>query len=399
MNEASLSYNSHSLLQFNGTPLLTCVPQSGEPSYIYSKKALERRWELFFQALRQSISQPISVHYAVKANAHPEMIQFFYKKGAGFDVVSGGELLKVVQAGVTAKDIIFSGVGKTIQEIDLALNKEIKQINVESAAELKRIVERAEALKKNIDVGLRINPSVDPQTHPYISTGFKENKFGIDESSISECLNLLKKSKGVRLRSLTCHIGSQLLDFNAHGESLRSMKRIFLEIQKMGFPMERLDIGGGLGIYYEKDEAADVLALKNYCEETQKELKDFPAHIMFEPGRFLVARAGLLLTEVQYIKETPFKKFIIVNSGMHHLMRPALYGAFHRIFPLIKRDGEEKKYDVVGPVCESSDFFAKERLLTPVEQGDWLAIADAGAYGYSMMSLYNAFAPPKELFI
>lgn len=397
------SYSAKNELEFFGENLHVKLSakeweQQG-PVYYYSKKAIENRLALYLEKLGKALPQGFQAHYAVKANSHPELLKLYAKHNIGADVVSGGELKKALDAGIPAAKIIFSGVGKTASEIRLALENQICQINVESPSELKRISKLAQEMAKKITVVLRVNPHVDAKTHKYISTGFRENKFGIDQDSISECLEVLKDSKNVSLGGLSCHIGSQLLDFSAFKEALQKLKKLHVEITQAGFPLDRLDIGGGLGIVYAEDASADAQVLDKYCEVLKEELKDMKVKIQTEPGRFLIARCGVLITQVQYIKKTPYKNFLIVDSGMNHLIRPALYEAYHRVFPTLQRSGESFKADVVGPVCESSDFFAKDRDFTKVEEGDWLALADSGAYGFSMVSLYNSFALPREVFI
>lgn len=376
------------------------VKNQQEPLYVYSARNLEKRLALFKAEVSQALGyRPFSLHYAVKANAHPEILKYFLKQGLGVDVVSGGEFKKALAAGFKGSQIVFSGVGKTVAEIELALQNEVHQINVESFSELKRVAELTLKNKKSVEIALRVNPDVDAKTHPYISTGFKENKFGIEEAALAECLQFIKSAPQLKLVSLTIHIGSQLKDFSALKEALVKLKKIYADIQKQGFPLQRLDIGGGVGISYEEDEAADLAILKNYCTVLKEELSDFSGHIMFEPGRFLVARCGVLLAQIQYIKKTTHKTFVILNSGMHHLVRPALYRAYHRVLPVVQREGLSMQVDVVGPVCESSDFFAQSRDMAKVEEGDWLAICEAGAYGFSMVSLYNAFALPAEKYL
>ena len=389
-----LEYNSHGQLCFDGRSLNSLA--STEPTYVYSRETLEARWALFSQSISEALAhQNFSVHYALKANSNLKLLHFFKDKGLGVDVVSGGEMKKAIQAGFRPQQIVFSGVGKTEQELTSAIDQSIEQINVESSSELRRISRLA---KKEVRVALRINPQVNPVTHPYISTGFKENKFGIDPDQIADCLAIIKTNSNLKLVGLTLHIGSQLLDFSAFNEALEKAKNIYFELLSQKFPLQRLDVGGGVGIHYDRD-SDDQDILHSYCKVLKNHLRDFKGHVQFEPGRFLVARAGVLLAQIQYIKITPHKNFVILNSGMNHLLRPALYEAYHRIFPLQKRQGQELLVDIVGPVCESADFFAKSRIMTPLEELDHVCIADVGAYGFSMASQYNSFEMPKEVFL
>lgn len=399
---AQFAYNTNNELEFYGENLQGLLKKtdwnSQGPVYYYSKKSIENRLALYLDKMAKSLPQGFQAHYAVKANSHPELLKLYGKAGMGADVVSGGELKKALDSGIPASKIIFSGVGKTINEVKLAIESGICQINVESPSELVRINKLSNELNKKVTVVLRVNPHVDAKTHKYISTGFRENKFGIDQDSIGECLDVIRDSKNVTLGGLSCHIGSQLLDFSAFKEALQKLKKVYSDIEAQGFKLDRLDIGGGLGISYQENSEADEAILDKYCAIVKEELTGFKAKIQSEPGRFLIARSGVLITQIQYIKKTPFKNFAIVDSGMNHLIRPALYEAYHRILPTIKRAGSLKA-DVVGPVCESSDFFAKDREFSNLEEGDFLAIADSGAYGFSMVSLYNSFALPREIFV
>lgn len=395
---AVLEYNSSQQLTLHGVDLSARLSSGWqEPVYVYSLPVIQERIDLYKKVFAGKFRA--SLHYAMKANAHPEILKLMKKNGLGADVVSGGELKKARAAGIEAKHILFSGVGKSVKELEFAVIEQIYQINVESVNELKRLSEVTQKLKQKISVGLRVNPAVDAKTHPYISTGFRNNKFGIDEAQIAECLKTVKESGGrIELKALTCHIGSMLTEFSATREALRKIRKMYQEISAQGFPLERLDVGGGVGIHYQRPAETDLEIFADYSKVLHEELDGFGGEVMAEPGRFLVARAGLLLTQIQYVKTTPYKTFVICNSGMNHLIRPALYQAHHRVLPLLKRVGE-MTVDVVGPICESSDFFAQERVISRVEEGDWLAICDAGAYGASMLSLYNAFEPPKEMIL
>ena len=322
--------------------------------------------------------------------------------GASVDIVSGGEMDIALQNGFESSDVIFSGVAKTKNEILKAISKEIKQINVESTQELSRIGELAKKEGKKISIALRMNPEVSPETHPYITTGMSENKFGMDRSFIPELVRILKQyPDNLNLRGLTMHIGSQLLELDVVDEAIQKLLSIYHELEVLGFPMESIDIGGGVGIHYSHgDEEKDYKIIKKYGDIVTQSLKNFKGEVIIEPGRVLVGLSGVLLCQIEYIKETNYKNFAIVNTGMHHLMRPALYQANHRILSLKEKEGVQKKsYDVVGPICESSDFIGKNRTFLELEQGDYLAICDAGAYGFAMANNYNAHDFPKEIII
>lgn len=396
---SKLEYNQNNELELDGVRLLGLVKDEQEPTFVYSKKGLIERLSYFQSTLNQSLKQKFSIHYAVKANAHPEVLTLFQKQGIGADVVSGGEMKKALAAGFSAEQIIFSGAGKTKQEIRDALNAGIRQLNVESPSELQRIAELAGQLNKKANVVLRINPGVDAKTHPYISTGFRENKFGIDEALISDCLAIARQNPNLQLAGLSSHIGSQITELSVFAEALAKMRKVYLELKDQGFALTTFDIGGGLGIDYQSPASTDLGHIDRYGQVLKEGLSGLDAQIEMEPGRILVARSGVLLTQVQYIKKAPAKTFVICNSGMHHLIRPALYQAKHRILPLIQRSGDQIHADVVGPICESSDFLGKDRDFTGLREGDWLCIAEAGAYGASMRSGYNAFAPPVEILI
>jgi diaminopimelate decarboxylase len=358
---------------------------------------------------------PVQIHYAVKANDHARVLAALKDEGIGADVVSAGEGKIALAAGVSAPNIIFSGVAKTRQELSFAFTSGLKQINVESLEELERIeamaLEQKSSLRAPIALGLRLNPNVCPETHPYITTGFRENKFGMDESAIREAVARLSHTTApLQLRGLSVHIGSQLLDLEAVDEALALALRLQKELRQQSQSLahmlwDRFDAGGGLGIRYEtEDEAQEVALVDDFAacltRHTEALLHDGSLReIMLEPGRWLVARAGLLITEVQYVKRTPLKDFIIVDAGMNLLLRPTLYEAHHRISPLSTKPKQHRQnFDVVGPICESSDFFARDRELPTPQAGDRLAVFDSGAYGRTMSSDYNRRGPAGEFF-
>jgi diaminopimelate decarboxylase len=369
------------------------------PTYVYDLDDVEMRFQKYesaFQGLKHTI------HYAMKANSHPLILKKLALLGAGVDTVSAGEIRKALDAGFASDKIIFSGVAKTRKEIEFAVENKIKQINVESPAELARIIEIATAKKTKINVAFRLNPDVNPKTHPYITTGFRENKFGMDESFLPELVKLLKSTDSVQLRGLTMHIGSLLFDLDVMTEAMEKTLAVHHTLSKEGFQLDRFDVGGGLGIRYETNDATEELAmLKTYgdrLKETVAKHISPSVEILAEPGRILVGRSGLLVSEVQYIKKAPAKLFAIVDTGMHHLLRPALYQAKHRVLPL-KEGVANQTYDVVGPICESSDVLARNVELPEIHAGELLAIADAGAYGFSMANTYNSHDLPREIVV
>ncbi|MBN8540877.1 MAG: diaminopimelate decarboxylase [Deltaproteobacteria bacterium] len=386
------------------------------PFYFYNADHVVARAQFMLKTYREA-GLPISVHYATKANTNPLLLKKLASFGIKADVVSSGEAAVSMGAGFQAQDILFSGVAKTKSEIEFAIQKGIGQINVESLGELQRISEIAEAISKGpgggrrlIDIGLRLNPNVCPETHPYITTGLQENKFGLEESGIREAVRMLKTMPLLRLRGLSLHIGSQLLDLVALDEAIEIGARLQRELrQETGWLLDRFDVGGGLGIRYEtNDESLEFEVVQRHAELLKKHLgvdiqNRLLLEVLTEPGRWLIARCGLLVTEVQYVKETPHKTFVIVDGGMNLLIRPALYEAQHRIEPLARRHGPradglivKRLMDVVGPICESADFLGRDRDLARVEQGDRLAVFDAGAYGRTMASLYNQRGWPDE---
>lgn len=397
----SLNYRGDRLFLGERGDLLEIIQRNeGHACYVYDLANIQTR----FKRLKDSLNglKNLSIHYAIKANANPQVLQCLHKLGAQLDVVSQGEMQKAFTQGYTPNQVIFSGVGKTVDEIDFSIDHSIKQLNVESPQELVRIGERGKLKNKKVAVAFRMNPEVSPVTHPYITTGMSENKFGMDRSFIPQLVRILQEYPDhLELVGLTMHIGSQLLDLKAMEEAIQKLLSIDHEFKVLGYPLKRLDIGGGVGIHYqESDEVEDFKTIQAFGDMVVRNLKDYPGEILIEPGRVLVARAGVLLCQVEYIKETPYKNFAIVNTGMHHLMRPALYQANHRILPVVQKSESTKKvYDFVGPICESSDFLGKNRSMQELSQGDCMAICDAGAYGYSLANNYNAHPLPKEFVI
>jgi diaminopimelate decarboxylase len=394
-------------------PVADFIGAYNGPTYIYDLDDIHLRFHAYEKAFSQLSKS--TIHYAMKANSHPVILARLASWGAGVDTVSAGEIRKALQAGFKPEKIIFSGVAKTKKEIEFAVANRIKQINVESPSELERIIEISRAHKTVTDVAFRVNPDVNPKTHPYITTGFRENKFGMDESFLPQLIKTLRESKdAVKLRGLTMHIGSQLFDLNVFNEAIEKTLAVHHQFINEGFELDRFDVGGGIGIHYETPDATEELAmLASYGEmlttTIEKHLSP-TTEILAEPGRLIVARAGLLITEIQYIKQAPAKTFVIVDTGMHHLLRPALYQAKHRVLSLRESSSgkvpqntadntTKKTVDVVGPICESSDVLAKNVELPEIKAGDLLAIADAGAYGFAMANAYNSHELPREILV
>lgn len=373
--------------------------EKGTPIYVYDLDGFRQRLNFF----KSHVPQNGRVFYALKANNNPHILKMICEAGFGVDVVSQGEMECALKAGFLANQIIFSGVGKTVKEIRRAIELQISQINVESEPELRRIVECAREMKKTINVAFRVNPDVDANTHPYIRTGFRDNKFGIDFTEISNLLALVKENtSAVKLVGLTLHIGSQIREIGPFKAAIQKALALYKSLKANGYPVSVLDVGGGLGIDYQNSNiSADERLIENYFAVIQELLVGEVENVYFEPGRILVARFGALVTEIQYVKRTPFKNFIIVDTGMHHIIRPSLYQAFHRIEPVepVKTDRKEL-FDVVGPICESTDTIGVGRYLpATLTGGDLLVIHDVGAYGSVMSSDYNMRDPAVEISI
>lgn len=384
---------------------------SMDPVYIYDLDDIALRYKALAQALNGSQTK---IHYAMKANSHPAILRLFARLGAGVDTVSAGEIQLALENGFRGDQVIFSGVGKTRKEIAFALTNNVKQLNVESPEELLRIAGIAKKLGVKAPIAFRLNPDVVAETHPYITTGFRENKFGMDASFLMELKAILRLHPGeLNLRGLTMHIGSQLLELGALREGMAKLIGVYQDFVGDGYELLSLDVGGGIGVNYHTDDTTAEFAFINSYGLMIRDLiatagiasENF--ELLVEPGRILVARSGLLVTEVQYIKKAPGKTFAILNSGMNHLLRPALYGAKHRALPLKKNSAPkntaesaiESEYDLVGPICESADFLAKGIFMNELRSGDLLALADAGAYGYVMANHYNAHALPRQIAI
>jgi len=370
----------------------TLAKKFGTPLYVYSYHTLVDHYLKLKSAFAQI--NPL-ICYSVKANSNLSILKALIAQGAGLDIVSGGELFRAQKAACPAKKIVYASVGKTDQEITAAIRAGILFFNVESLAELKNINRIAQRLGKITRVAIRINPDVEAKTHKYISTGKLTNKFGIDLQSAYEILLLRAKFKNLNICGLHIHIGSQITQSAPFVEALKKVSHFIQRLKSKGIELEYLNIGGGLGIIYDQ-EAPQTAAV--YAHEIVPLLKKTGLKIIMEPGRFIVGNAGILVVKVLYIKHTPKKKFIIADGGMNDLIRPALYSAYHNIWPLNKKSKTEKA-DLVGPICESGDFLAKERLIAKVKEGDYLAVISAGAYGFSMSSNYNSRPRAAEVMV
>lgn len=365
----------------------------GTPCYVYSRATLERHWHAFNDAFGE---QKHLVCYAVKANSNLAILNLFARLGSGFDIVSRGELDRVLTAGGAANKIVFSGVGKTHAEIRYALEVGIRCFNVESEAELERIQAIAAEKGKIAPISLRINPDVDAQTHPYISTGLKENKFGISIESAEAVYRRAADLPNVSVQGIDCHIGSQLLTLSPFMDALDRLLVLAERLAQQGIPIHHLDLGGGLGVRYNDEQPP---APADYMRKlfTDERLKRY--EILVEPGRTIAANAGILVTKVEYLKRSEYKNFAVVDAAMNDLIRPALYSAWQEIIPAQPRtEGEAETFDIVGPICETSDFLGKDRDLN-IQEGDFLVVRSAGAYGFTMSSNYNSRPRACELMV
>jgi len=377
--------------------LETLAQRFGTPVYVYSADQIVQRLQLFQDALA---GRDHLVCYAVKANSALAILKLLADRGAGFDIVSGGELERVLAAAPEASGrVVFSGVGKTAVEIDLGLKAGILQFNVESEAELELLAARARKLKVRARFALRVNPDVFAETHPYISTGLREHKFGIEIRRAPAIYKSAAGNRWLEASGISVHIGSQIRSAVPFGAAIERVSKLVRELRREGIAMESIDAGGGLGIDYHGGPFDPAAKVKEYAAALEHALGDFDGMLLIEPGRFLVAQAGALVTRVLYVKRNGKKTFVIVDAAMNDLIRPALYQAHHEIVPARKRAGKARIVDVVGPVCESGDFFARDRKLAPVEPGDLVVLLDAGAYGMAQSSNYNTRTRPAEVLV
>jgi diaminopimelate decarboxylase len=363
-------------------PVRTIAEDIGTPFYLYSHATLKRHYQIFYEAF-EGLDRLVC--FSAKANTNLAVLKLFENLGSGLDIVSGGELYRGLKAGFSPDKIVYSGVGKRVDEIDYALEAGILMFNVESLEELELINERAGVLKARAPVAIRVNPDVDPKTHPYISTGLKKNKFGIDKETAIEGYNVASQLKNIDVVGIDCHIGSQITDAKPFVEALENLKGLIDELRKIGVEIQFLDMGGGLGITYSDELPPHP---REYAKEIVASLKGSQLKLILEPGRVIVGNAGILVTEVLFRKSGKVKEFIVADAGMNDLMRPTLYNAFHAIEPVVDNDDREITADVVGPICETGDFLATDRKISDVMKGDLLAVMSAGAYGFTMSSNY-----------
>ena len=384
-------------LYCGGVSLESLAERFGTPLYVYSGDQIAERLAMFQQAFAGR--EPL-VCYAVKANSSLAILKLLAKRGAGFDIVSGGELERVLAAAPEAAGrVVFSGVGKTATEIDAGLKARILAFNVESEAELKLLAARAGKLKIRARFALRVNPDVFADTHPYISTGLREHKFGIDIRSARTIYKGATKDGWLEAYGVSVHIGSQIRSADPFGAAIARVSTLAMQLREIGIALKAIDAGGGLGIDYH-DGAFDATGkVEEYAEALNRALGEFDGRLLIEPGRFLVAQAGALVTRVLYVKRNGKKTFVITDAAMNDLIRPALYQAHHEIVPVRPRSGRAQVVDIVGPVCESGDFFARDRKLGPVEPGDLVALLDAGAYGMVQSSNYNSRPRAAEVLV
>lgn len=368
------------------------VERFGSPCYVYSRATLEQHWLAFDRAFGQ---QAHMICYAVKANSNLAVLNLFARLGSGFDIVSQGELERVLAAGGDAQKIVFSGVGKAADEMRRALEVGIHCFNVESTAELERLNEVAASMGCIAPVSLRVNPDVDAKTHPYISTGLKENKFGVDIEQALAVYQHAAELANLEIKGVDCHIGSQLTDTRPFLDALDRVLHLLDQLAEKGIVLEHLDLGGGLGIQYADETPPQP---DEYIQAVLAKLENRNLKILLEPGRAIAGNAGILVTQVEYLKHTEHKDFAIVDAAMNDLMRPTLYSAWQAIVPVMPRQGSARQYDIVGPVCETGDFLGKERELI-LEQGDLLAVRSAGAYGFTMSSNYNTRPRVAEVMV
>jgi diaminopimelate decarboxylase len=372
----------------------------GTPLYAYSATALRERYSIFDRAFGRA---PHTVCYSVKANSNLSILKFLAKLGSGFDVVSGGELERVLTAEKkAAKKVVFSGVGKTAPEMDAAIRAGILLFNIESESELELLAERAAKLRKTTRLAFRVNPDVPAQTHPYISTGLREHKFGVPIADAPLLYAQAASYKWLEPAGVSVHIGSQITDVSPFQATMERVAALVRNLRAQGHDIRLVDAGGGLGIVY-RDETTDLktfqASAQKYAASLLPPLRELGVHLLLEPGRAIIGPAGALLTRVQYSKKNGNKTFLIVDAAMNDLLRPSLYGAYHEIVAAEVKSRGSKKVDVVGPVCETGDFFARDRELPEASEGDLLAILDAGAYGMALSSNYNTRPRPAEVLV
>ena len=385
------SYRNGTLCAEN-VPLAEIAQQYGTPAFVYSRAAIENGYREFSDACSE---RDVLICYSVKANSNLAVLNILARLGSGFDIVSGGELARVLAAGGSPAKTVFSGVGKSEAELRAGLAAGVLCFNIESEGELDRLASIAASMGKTAPVSLRVNPDVDPKTHPYIATGLRESKFGIAYDAAVPLYRRAAKLPNIQVMGIDVHIGSQITDVEPFVAALEKLLEFVDLLDASGVHLDHLDLGGGLGIRYHDEEPPE---LKDYLGRLFQRLGGRKIRLLFEPGRSLVGNTGVLLTRVEYLKHSAAKNFIVVDAGMNDLIRPSLYGAWHDVLPVTRREGPARRYDIVGPVCESADFLATERTLA-VAVGDLLAIMSAGAYGMAMSSNYNSRPRAPEVMV
>jgi diaminopimelate decarboxylase len=374
-------------------PVQAVARQVGTPFYLYSHATLTRHFKAFNDAF-EGLDRLVC--FSAKANTSLAVLKLLANLGSGLDIVSGGELFRGLKAGFSPDHIVYSGVGKRVDEIDFALETGILMFNIESLEELELIQLRAAALHKKAFVSIRVNPDVDPKTHPYISTGLKKNKFGIDTESAISAYQRAGRMSHISVVGIDCHIGSQITEIQPFEDALKSLKSLIQRLGTMGIHIRYLDMGGGLGITYREESPPQPA---EYARAISSILGDLKIHLILEPGRVIVGNAGILVTEVLYRKKGLEKEFVITDAGMNDLMRPILYNAYHEALPVVRSSGEPFTADIVGPICETGDFLAQDRQIGPVQSGDLLALMSAGAYGFVMSSNYCSRLRAAEVMV
>jgi diaminopimelate decarboxylase len=380
-------------LYCEGVPVSEIARDVGTPFYLYSHATLKQHFKAFdgaFQGMEHLTC------FSMKSNSSLAILRLFARQGGGVDIVSGGELYRALKAGVDPQKIVYSGVGKRTEDLEYALKSDILLFNVESSQEISQLNEVARSLGKRAPIAIRINPDIDPQSHPYISTGLKENKFGIEISKALEEYTRAATLSNLSITGVSCHIGSQLTQVSPFVDAMRLLQELIKKLRQAGIGITYLDLGGGLGITYDKEEPPHP---EEYAAALKKELGMEDMILILEPGRVIMGNAGILVTQVLYTKTTHEKDFIIVDAAMNDLIRPSLYGSYHGIQPVKLRERQKVRADIVGPICETGDFFARDREVEAYEPGELMAIMSAGAYGFSMASNYNSRPRVAEVMV
>jgi diaminopimelate decarboxylase len=373
--------------------LNSIISAVGTPFYVYSKRSLVDR----FYEFKNSFNEPdYKIFYAVKSNSNLNIMKLFYSLGAGLDVNSGGELYRALKIGADPKNLLFTGVGKTEDEILLGLRNDIFLFKVESIQEIELMNKLAASENKKARVAIRVNPNVDPKTHPYITTGLYESKFGIDESAAFHAFEIASRLPNIDIIGIDIHLGSQITDLSVYQDAIKIINKMIQKLKATGLPLTYFDIGGGLGVQYNTEAAPSA---KEFAEAICPLLKESNCKIIIEPGRYLTADSGALVSKVLFTKQHRDKNFLIIDAAVNDLLRPALYQAYHHILPVNKNNSELVQYDVVGPVCETGDFLASDRLLQSLDRNEYIAIMTSGAYGFVMSSNYNSRRRVPEIIV